>query len=315
LAQEVRVCHFRKISIRKNGDIYPCCLAWKHTLLGNIFDDNIFETIEHKNITCECPLFKYRNIEENEKPALKYLHLEFSNECQARCVCCAQQKEKLENEDAHLAKITEFIDRYRPENIISIGGEVLIQKKTLDWLISIKEKYPEIKFDIVTNLCVKQEILDQIRDVFDYMTVSILGFSENTYNSIMGLDFNRTLKNIDFMMNNTKTNIRLKYLLMPTNMYEMNSFLLWALNKNPEKIYLHNIREFKQIANTDEVYWKKSFISVEKNIKKTLLDCKDRILSENKHFISIHEYNSEFFHLDNQFIDENSFTGIIKVTS
>ena len=315
MTQEVRVCHFRKISIRKNGNIFPCCLAWQHTLLGNIFDENIFETIEHKNINCECPLFKYRNIEPNEKPELKYLHLEFSNECQARCVCCAQQKEKLENEDIHLSKITEFIERYKPENIISIGGEVLIQKKTLDWLISVKEKHPEIKFDIVTNLCVKQETLERIKNVFDYMTVSILGFSENTYNSIMGLDFNRTLKNIDFMMNNTNTKVRLKYLLMPTNMYEMNSFLNWALSKNPEKIYLHNIREFKQIANTDEIYWQKSFVPLEKSIKKTLIDNKEKILSTNKHYISVHQYASEFLHIDDKFIDENGFTNIIKVTS
>ena len=39
--QEERVCQFYKLSIRKNGDIYPCCLAKKKSLLGNLFDKNI----------------------------------------------------------------------------------------------------------------------------------------------------------------------------------------------------------------------------------------------------------------------------------
>ena len=315
LPKEVRVCHFHKISVRKNGDVYPCCLAKKYSKLGNIFDDNIFETIENKNITCECRLFKYRDKLKDEKPNLKYLHLEFSNECQARCVCCCQQKEKLKNEDAHLAKISKIIDRYRPQNIISIGGEVLIQKKTLDWLIDTKNKYPEIKFDIVTNLCVKDETLDRIKNLFDYMTVSILGFSDTTYKAIMGLDYKRTLKNIDFIFNKTNIKLRLKYLMMPTNMYEMPSFLTWALSKKPEKIYLHNVREFKDIASIDNIYWKKSFAPLEKSIKKILLDNKERIISEQKHFISIHEYNAEFLHIDDEFLDKNGFRNIIKVTS
>ena len=61
--QEERVCQFYKLSIRKNGEIYPCCLARKKSLLGNLFDKNIKEIIETKNVDCSCTLFKDRPIQ------------------------------------------------------------------------------------------------------------------------------------------------------------------------------------------------------------------------------------------------------------
>ena len=96
--QEERVCQFYKLSIRKNGEIYPCCLARKKSLLGNLFDKNIKEIIETKNVDCSCTLFKDRPIQQGEKPNIQKLHIEFSNECQAHCVCCQQQKVKMDNE-------------------------------------------------------------------------------------------------------------------------------------------------------------------------------------------------------------------------
>src|SRR5574344_2457524 len=93
MGKEERVCHFNKISLRHNGDVYGCCNGTKNAKVGNVFEENFFEKFEKKNLYCECPVYKTREIKEGEKPNLKYLHLELSNFCQARCVCCMQEKE------------------------------------------------------------------------------------------------------------------------------------------------------------------------------------------------------------------------------
>ena len=56
--QQERVCQFYKLSIRKNGGVFPCCLARKSSCIGNIFESDIKEKIENKNVKCACMLFK-----------------------------------------------------------------------------------------------------------------------------------------------------------------------------------------------------------------------------------------------------------------
>ena len=257
--QQERVCQFYKLSIRKNGDIYPCCLAKKSSLIGNLFDENIKEKIETKSSICSCTLFKNREIKQGEKPNIQKLHIEFSNECQARCICCQQQKEKMENEKEHLELVYDFIKTYKPKHITVIGGEVLVQPYSLSWLEMVKEKHPEISFDIVTNLCIGENILKKAIKIFNSMTVSILGFHPSTYNKIMGLNFETTIKNINYILDNTKIKLSPKYLAMPTNLYEIGEFLKWALTLNAEKIYLHNIREFKKCCTLEDTFWQKTF--------------------------------------------------------
>ncbi|MBQ8848646.1 MAG: radical SAM protein [Candidatus Gastranaerophilales bacterium] len=314
MTKEERVCQFYKLSIRKNGNIFPCCLAIGSSYIGNLFEEDIIKKIATKNVECECTLYKNRPIKENEKPNVQRIHIEFSNECQAKCICCNQQKEKMENEDIHLQKLDELIKNYKPKYITVIGGEVLIQKKSLDWIEKIKNKYPDISFDIVTNLCVGENTIKRAIKIFDDITVSILGFSQNTYNRIMGLDFDKTIKNVEYILANSNVKIRPKYLLMPTNMYEIGSFLKWALKLNTQKIYLHNIREFRQCCNLEDAYWNNTFNQIETELKEILIQNKDLIISKNRHFISIHDILAEKTNM-NTFIQEQGFENIIKITS
>ena len=40
--QVERVCHFHKLSIRHNGDIFPCCVtSTPNFRVANIFDDDL----------------------------------------------------------------------------------------------------------------------------------------------------------------------------------------------------------------------------------------------------------------------------------
>ncbi len=315
MSKSERVCQFYKLSIRKDGDVFPCCLGLPSSRLGNIFDEDIFNKIETANIDCECSLYKTRPILSEDKMDLKRLHIMFSHECQARCICCKQQKEKMPREKEHLEKILEIIKRYNPRYITVLGGEVLIQAKTLDWIENIKQEYPDIIFDIVTNLCVNEKTIKRAEKIFDEITVSILGFTPYTYSKIMGLDFNVTMRNYEYLLKNTNIKMRPKYLLMPANIYEAPLFFEWALNHKSEKIYLHNIREFEQCCNLKDEYWVKTFEQVEYEMKKLLEKYKEHIISQNRHFISFHPINAKMLKIDDDYIKANGFKDIIKITS
>ena len=302
MSKEERVCQFYKLSLRLNGDVFPCCLAKKNSLIGNIFDSDIQDKIESKNIICECELFKNRQIQEGEKPNIQRLHIEFSNECQAHCVCCKQHKEKMQNEDEHLSKIYQFIEKFQPKNITVIGGEVLIQKKSLEWLKMVKKNYPEISFDIVTNLCVKEEILKEAVQIFDDITVSILGFNSVSYKKIMGLNFDTTINNINYILSNTNIKLRPKFLMMPTNVYEIAPFLEWALSTECEKIYLHNIREFNSVCNLSDEFWTNTFIQIEKDIKRILNNNKEELKSKDRHYISLHGILAKKININEEYL-------------
>lgn len=314
MAQTVRVCHYKKLKIRLNGDIFPCCTSYPHTRLGNIFDENIYDKIENTDVICECPMFKSVKRTPDDKIDLDYIHYETSNLCQANCVCCPQYKDKLPNEEQHLAKIRELIEHYKPKNIIAIGGEILVQDKAINDLFELKQKYPEMKISTITNLCVGKDRLKKAEEIFDKMTVSMLGFSELTYKNEMGLDFNKTMNNFKELYENKKVKLSPKYLAMPTNLFEIIPFFNWAIDLDIEKIYLHCIHEFEQVATLNNPYWIKTFAKVEKQLKNIFEKNREMLTSKNRHFISIHKILAERININQQYIDNAGLTNIVHIT-
>ncbi len=314
MAKTVRVCHYKKLKIKLNGDVYPCCTSYPHTKLGNIFDKDIYDKIENTDVICECPMFKSVKRTADDKIDLDYIHYETSNICQASCVCCPQRKDKMPNEEIHLAKIRELIEHYKPKNIIAIGGEILVQEKAFNDLFELKQQYPEMKISTITNLCVGKERLKRAEEIFDKMTVSMLGFSELTYKNEMGLDFNKTIDNFNELYNNKKVKLSPKYLAMPTNLFEIIPFFKWAINLEIEKIYLHCIHEFEQVANLKNPYWVKTFAKVEKQLKTIFESNKEMLIAKNKHFISIHRILANRTNITQQYLDSLNLSNIVKIT-
>ena len=310
-----RVCHYNKLSITINGNIYPCCSAPSHAKIGNIFDDDIFEKIENTQVICECKMYKSIAPTCDDIVDLKILHFETSNICQANCVCCPQNKNKLQNEDEYLLKIRQLIEHFKPKSINVIGGEVLVQQSALDMLFDLQKKYPDMEITTITNLCVNDEQIKQAERIFNRMTVSFLGFSKLIYKNEMGLDFEKTMKNFKYLYDNKKVSLLPKYLAMPTNLFDIVPFFEWALGLNVEKIYLHNIHEFAQVANLEHKYWNRTFEIVEKQIKYLLKVNKDKIISKQKHFISIHQILADKLHITPEYLQENNFDKIIFITN
>ena len=312
----VRVCHFHKLKIWLNGDIYPCCRSPHYTKLGNIFDEDIYEKIENSDVICECQMFKSVAKTPQDKINLDYIHFETSNVCQANCVCCPQPKEPLNYEKELLQKIYEMIERYRPKHIIAIGGEILVQDEAFNKLFDLHKKYPEMKIQTITNLCVGEERLKQAEEIFDAMTISMLGFNKHTYKSEMGLDFDRVINNFEYLYKNKKVQLSPKYLAMPTNLFEIIPFFNWAIDLDVEKIYLHCIIELEHIANfnTPYLYWIKTFEKVEKQIKDIFEKNQKLIISKDRHFISIHKNLAEKLNITQKYIDGLNLSKAVKIT-
>lgn len=303
----VRICHYKKLKIKMNGNIYPCCVAPGYTFIGNVFDENIIEKIENANVICECQMYKSIEKTSNDKIDLDYIHYETSNVCQADCVCCPQTKEKLDNEKELLDRINMLIEHYRPKNITAIGGEILVQNYAFKMLFDLHKKYPDIKIHTISNLSVNEKRLKEAEEIFDEITVSILGFNPTTYKNEMGLDFDIVMRNFEYLYKNKKVKLRPKFLAMPTNLFDLIDFFDWAIKLDIDKIYLHNIHEFEKVANLDNKYWLRTFKKLEKQMKKIFDNNKELLQSKNRHFISIHPILANMIHIDSDYIKQNGF--------
>lgn len=314
MQKTVRVCHFNKLKIKQNGDIYPCCVAPRNTKIANVFDEDVIDKIENSDVICECPMYKSIKKKEGQKPELNYIHYETSNVCQASCVCCPQNKFPMENEQKLLERINMLIEHYKPKNITAIGGEILVQNEAFNMLFDLHEKFPEMKIHTITNLCVGMERIKEAEKIFDEMTVSMLGFTPLTYKNEMGLDFNKVMSNFIYLYENKKVALRPKYLAMPTNLFEIIPFFNWALSLDLDKIYLHNIHEFAQVANLENRYWTKTFAKVEKEMKKLFEENREKIIKKGSHYISIHPILSEYLHINQKYINDNGFDKTVFIT-
>src|SRR5574344_163957 len=309
-----RVCHYKKLRIGQRGDIYPCCRAPEHTYLGNIFDDDIIQKIKDAEVICECPMYKSIKKTSEDKIELNYIHYETSNVCQASCICCPQNKDKLPREKEHLEKLREIIEHFKPKNITAIGGEILVQEEAFKMLFELHEKYPSMKIHTISNLSVGEKRLKEAEEIFDEITVSFLGFNPVTYKNEMGLNFDVVMKNFEYLYQNKKVNLRPKFLAMPTNLFEIAEFFKWAITLDVDKVYLHNIHEFETVANLKNEYWIKTFNRLEKKLKSIFEENKTLIQNKNRHFISIHPILAEMTHINSDYIEKNGFEKTVFIT-
>ena len=130
----------------------------------------------------------------------------------------------------------------------------------------------------------------------------------------MGLEFDVVIRNFEYLYNNKKVKLRPKFLAMPTNLFDIVDFFNWAVKLDVDKIYLHNIHEFKSVANLEKRYWLKTFAKVEKQIKQIFEENKEQIQSKNRHFISIHPILSEMLNIDSGYITQNGFNKTVFIT-
>ena len=75
-----------------------------------------------------------------------------------RCVMCCVNAPDWRGQYDYYSQLEELIKQTQPEEILVQGGEVLIQKQSIEWLTQVKQDFPDIKISLVTNGNVNQKI-------------------------------------------------------------------------------------------------------------------------------------------------------------
>lgn len=267
------VCHYSFLFIRNNGDVYPCCLVWnkKKMRICNIKDDDKFERIKEFYSSCSCE--RYQLIPgKNERININYLNIEFSLQCQASCAMCCVNAPEWKGEYNLYDSITELVDVYKIKSFLVQGGEVLVQKKSLEWIDNIKNYYADATFNIITNGNVPINIAKKAEKLFEKIIISFVGFQQETYSKIMNMNVSKSKAFAEYLISKNK-DVVLKYLITPISVHEINLFLEWGLSVGAKSLLIDDSNTLHYINYYDKHnYWGKIINRSKNDIFRILSD-------------------------------------------
>ena len=211
------------------GEVYPCSCGWiKGYSFGNIFKQTFdeiwngdrakeFREKLYNNDFSLCPgcqnLEILQEIKENEPKLVsdppERILLGLDEFCDVKCIFCRGENYKIntnlipkDKEDKLIEILTPWLEhaKYVKTNAV---GEVFASKISRDLIKEIAIKFPNIKFEIITNgiQCTKENIENlNLTDKISMMTVSLHAFSEKIYNKIVkGGDYKKVIDNIMYL--------------------------------------------------------------------------------------------------------------------
>ena len=254
---------FEQVIIVYNGEVWFCCDAlWKKSsVIGNL-NESSFEEIWNSNkaqeyrklvLKNEYPYcygdicrnskrvsgdYIFRNFlspkKNNYKPKMdkfpRFVAFNSDCECNVHCVTCRPDIYRLSEED--LITFNEKIEKvYLPilkdaEIVVINGsGEVFASRHSKALVKAIANKYPNIKFCLITNgtLCDENHMKElNITDRVAGVTVSLNAATKETYDKfVINGNYDRVMKNIDWLKQRVNRG-EIKALIL--------SFVITALN-------------------------------------------------------------------------------------
>jgi pyruvate-formate lyase-activating enzyme len=243
----------KNIFINHDGDVFPCCrlLSRPQYRVGSIRDSDIADRIIEFDKECSCETYSSVIIPEMSdqvetgyslvkatSTAFNSFNIEFGLTCNAQCAMCCVHAPEWRGTYELYDDLLRLIDRLRPGGIAVQGGEVLAQARTLDFLATVKGRFPSMRMHIITNGNAPLSSFRLFNVLFETATFSIVGFTDNTYRTIMGLDFDKTKAFIGKVLEAGKCKVSLKYLVTPLNVHEAHLFLDWAVRQKPASIQI-----------------------------------------------------------------------------
>jgi len=144
----------------------------------------------------------------------KLAYLEISGICNAKCPWCTTGNRSLESSyPSGFIAVGDFekaivrllaLDLIGPATCLElfIWGEPLLHPD-FNGILRVLNKY-HINFGISTNASKCVEIEDGLSTTMKYLTISMPGFSQTSYDRIHGFEFDRILRNIDILLKNFK---------------------------------------------------------------------------------------------------------------
>lgn len=285
-ARETRPCHYHDLFITCSGDVYPCCISRSRGLrIGHISDDDLMSKIvSFEPPYCVCEPYAIRRIVPGDQKTYENLNLELSLACQGRCAMCGVNAPDYTGEypSSNYNNLTKLIEWALPSNEMLVqGGEILIQPQSLEWLENTKKKWPHLRIALVTNGNVSEAMADRVEKIFYRTTISFVGFQEETYRKIMGMDIRKSVNFAEHLIGRGHISVYLKYLVTSLNVHECNLFLRWALQLAPAMVQIvdSNIDYYINRQTPDD-FWNKIFERTGKTIRHELVISDSKYLSE-----------------------------------
>jgi len=214
--QTQRPCHFEELYVRHNGDVYPCCRVWdqKRMKIGHIEDPDLWQKIATFNSACECGEYRLRKCSSGDKHNYQFLNIELSLVCQGSCAMCCVNAPGWKGSYHYFDSLNQLLDYCHPRELLLQGGEILVQKQSLEWVRSVRKQFgSDLHISLVSNGNVNQDMIEIVEFLFNRVTLSIVGFQPQTYETIMGMDIDKVKSFAEQLSRNQKVILYLKSLL------------------------------------------------------------------------------------------------------
>lgn len=260
---EINYCRtpFNYVETHFDGGVSICCPSFvKPCFVGNFYESNSFDEIWNgeeaikfrKTILdgsykqCKLENCKYTKEEhspkiENVNPHLnKYPISVFfchDRQCNVRCIMCRDEQRHTNKEETEkLNSLIEpcFIPMLKDAKFVAFngGGEFFVSNHMKKLAKTIANKYPHIKFKIISNgICFNKENCDDlgITDKIKIVEISLHATTEKTYNKIVqGGNFKKVMNNIKWLTEQKKIgsidSIVLTFVVSSINYKEMPNF-------------------------------------------------------------------------------------------
>ncbi len=299
---ERRVCHYNQLYVTSRGDIFPCCLRWpdRKMRIANVRDPDYAEKIAGFYHPCSCDRYTLQKPSRADRIAIHELNVELSLRCQADCAMCSVDAPSFEGTYDGYDGLTRLVERFRPKEVLVQGGEVLVQRASLQWIEGIKRDHGT-RFSIVTNASVPVAMADRVESLFDTVKVSFVGFQPETYRRVMGLDMARAVELVEKLNEHKRVVLSLKYLVTPLNLHEAPLFLRWAIGLKPNGPVFFESASFDYMNfDTSDRYWAKICERTGAEIAKVIADAAPA-LREHRISVQLSPPVLELYRLDRSF--------------
>jgi len=146
-----------------------------------------------------------RRIKEFEKKKIFGLAIENSCLCNAKCVFCPNTNMKRKKIIMGMDVFNKLVERLKEEKVtlrfvnLTGTGEPLLDKNIFKKIKILKKEFPEANLFLPTNfsLATKEVIEKLIDSGLDTITISLNADNAADYKKLMGLDFDKTVSNIE----------------------------------------------------------------------------------------------------------------------
>lgn len=301
-----RPCHYRELFVASNGEVYPCCLTWNNPALriGHITDPDLEQRLLSFDGSCRCSGFTLRKGKPSDEREYK-LNVETGLACNGRCAMCCVNAPSSHSPYLYYGELDRLIETLPAINHMVVqGGEVLIQKKTMEWLRALSLRRPEIPLALITNGNVEADMVPFVESLFFNVLVSVYGFQDETYRRITRMGLEKTLRFAGDLVRRGKTTVHLKYLVTPLNLHELPLFLRWAVALGPETISVIDSNTALYInRNTPDRYWDLVIGRTGGEVRRVLSGESDRLKASGT-VLLLDALSREMFGLDQGFVEE-----------